>query len=151
MSRQEKIAIVGIGCRFPGGIESPEGYWDFLRRGGDGVVPTPENRWPSARFFDPDERTPGTAYVDRAGFLKHPIEDFDASFFGISPREAATLDPQQRLLLEVAWEAFEDAGLRASDLRGSATGVYVGGFTLDNMLRTFAEQNLAKINSHTAT
>ncbi|PCC69165.1 type I polyketide synthase [Nannocystis exedens] len=128
---REPLAIVGIGCRFPGGADSPDEFWRVLQGGVDLVRELPEARWP----FDPAlQAAPATRW---AGFLDH-VDCFDAGFFGISPREAAVLDPQQRLLLEVAWEALEDAGQPQPALSGSRTGVFVGLTTLDYQQRVLA-------------
>jgi acyl transferase domain-containing protein/NAD(P)-dependent dehydrogenase (short-subunit alcohol dehydrogenase family)/acyl carrier protein len=121
----------------------------FLRGSGDGVVPTPEDRWSLDLFHDDDPSAAGRTDVRRGGYLQQDIHDFDPAFFGISPREAGTLDPQQRLLLEVTWEAFEDAGQRAEALAGSRTGVFIGGFTLDNMIARFSDMDA--IDNHIAT
>src|SRR5262245_35681466 len=121
----DQIAIVGIGCLFPGGIESPDALWQFLSHGGDAVVEVPVDRWNVEAVYDPTPGTPGKAVTRRAGLLRD-VASFDAGFFGISPREAALMDPQQRLLLQVAWRALEDAGIPAESLAGSSTGVYIG-------------------------
>jgi len=147
----QPLAIVGLGCRFPGGAHDADRYLDFLRRQGDGVVPQPADRWSLERFHDPEPDAAGRTPVRQGGFLQTDIFSFDPTFFGISPREAAAIDPQQRLLLEVAWEAFEDAGLPAEHLAGSPTGVFIGGFTLDNMLVRFAAESHDGIDNHTAT
>ncbi|WP_461029626.1 beta-ketoacyl synthase N-terminal-like domain-containing protein, partial [Streptomyces sparsus] len=114
---QEPIAIVGMSCRLPGGVRTPDEFWDLLASGGDGVTD-----WPADRGWH-------TAAVDgtrrRGGFVDD-ADRFDAGFFGISPREALAMDPQQRLLLEVTWEAFEQAGLDPATLRGTRSGVFVG-------------------------
>jgi acyl transferase domain-containing protein len=104
------VAIVGIGCRFPGGVDSPASYWDLLTGGRDAIVDIPGDRWRVEKFYAPEASVPGLSRVSRGGFLTVPVDRFDASFFGISPREADYIDPQQRLLLEVSWEALEDAG-----------------------------------------
>lgn len=147
----EPLAIVGVGCRFPGGADTPEAFWHLLRAGTDTLSAVPPDRWDASRFTDSDPGVPGTTVSGEAGFLSQPIDLFDAEFFGVSPREAACLDPQQRLLLEVTWEALEDAGIPADALAGSRTGVYVGGFTTDSLLHQLGESNRDHISPQTAT
>jgi polyketide synthase 12 len=121
----EPVAIVSMACRLPGNIDTPEEFWQLLKRGGDGIIEVPRDRWDAEALFDPDPDARGKSYSNKGGFVI-PIDLFDASFFGISPREAHALDPAQRMILEVAWEAFERAGYSMEEMRGSQTGVFIG-------------------------
>jgi polyketide synthase 7 len=124
--RNEPIAILGIGCRYPGGVSSPDDLWQLLSEEGDAVSEFPTDRgWNLDALFGPDPDAPGATYV-RAGSFVSNVGDFDAAFFGIGPREAQAMDPQQRLLLEVTWEALERASIDPTSLHGSDTGVFVG-------------------------
>jgi len=123
--QKEGIAIIGIGCRFPGGVNDTESFWSLLAEGRDVVSDVPSNRWNVERFYDPEPGIAGKTIAKRGGFLDG-IDQFDPQFFGISPREAPYIDPQQRLLLETAWEAIEDAGLVLDLEQGTDIGVFMG-------------------------
>ncbi len=122
---REPIAVVGMACRFPGGIQTPEQFWTLLDAGGDAITPIPVERWDHEPYYDPQPGVPGRICTREGGFVWEPAA-FDASFFRTSPREAMYMDPQQRLLLETAWEALERACIPPDSLYGSDTGVYVG-------------------------
>src|SRR5487761_1186249 len=121
----EPIAVIGIGCRFPGGADDPESFWKLLAEGRDAVREVPPDRWDADAYYDPNPDAPGKMWTRSGGFLDR-VDGFDAAFFGISPREATYMDPQQRLLLEVCWEALENAGIAPDSLGGSRTGVFAG-------------------------
>jgi acyl transferase domain-containing protein/acyl carrier protein len=128
--RTEPIAIIGIGCRFPGGAHDPVQFWRLLNDGVDAITDVPDDRWHVQAFYHPDPGRPGKTSTRWGGFISG-VDQFDASFFGMSPREATRADPQQRILMEVAYEAIEDAGMAPERLAGSNTGIFIGIATLD--------------------
>jgi len=132
----EPVAVIGIGCRFPGGANDSDSFWRLLIEGRDAISEVPPERWDIDAFYDPDPDAPGKMSTRWGGFLDG-IEQFDPEFFGISPREAAGMDPQQRLLLEVVWEALENAGQNPDRLAGSQIGVFVGVCNGDYFLMRF--------------
>ncbi|MFI0735360.1 type I polyketide synthase [Streptomyces sp. NPDC021225] len=135
-AQHEPVAIIGIGCRFPGGVSSPDDLWDLVAAGREGIGGLPTDRgWDLEALYDPDPDHPGTSYVRGGGFL-YGADRFDAGFFGIGPREAVTMAPQQRLALEVAWEAIEHARIDPHTLQSSATGTYLGCDGLDYFLNS---------------
>jgi acyl transferase domain-containing protein/acyl carrier protein len=129
-AQNEPIAVVGIGCRFPGGASGPDAFWARLRDGVDAITEVPSDRWDIDAYYDPDPNAPGKMCSRWGGFLEG-VDRFDPQFFAIAPREAISLDPQQRLVLEVAWESLEHAGIAPPSLSGSEAGVFVGISTLD--------------------
>jgi acyl transferase domain-containing protein/NADPH:quinone reductase-like Zn-dependent oxidoreductase/NAD(P)-dependent dehydrogenase (short-subunit alcohol dehydrogenase family) len=149
-ARSEPIAIVGIGCRFPGGADTPDEFWKLLHAGVDAVTEVPKDRWDIDRYFDPNPDAIGKTYT-RWGAFVEDVDKFDAEFFGISPREAVSMDPQQRLLMEVTWEALEHAGIAPSTLAGSATAVYVGISTHDYGLELAEAVGMRNGDAYTAS
>lgn len=145
MKRNEPVAVVGIGCRFPGGA-NPEAFWNTLINGLDPIREVPKERWDVNAYYDANPDTLGKSYARFGGFIEQPVAEFDAQFFGISPREAQDIDPQQRLLLEVTWEALENAGLAPDKLKGSNTGIFLGLSTDDYAYLNHSEQ----ITAHAA-
>lgn len=123
---EHAAAVVGVGCRLPGGIADLDGLWQALRQGADLVGRIPPSRFEADRFVDDTTPRPNRSYTRAGGFLDEDVTAFDAAYFGISPKEAASMDPQQRLLLEMAAEALDDAGIDPAVLAGTDTGVFVG-------------------------
>ncbi len=148
--RDEPIAIIGMGCRFPGGANNPESLWRMLRNATDCIREVPRDRWDINEFFDPNPDAPGKMSTRWAGFLDE-VGQFDADFFGISPREAASLDPQQRLFLEVCWEALENGGQSPEKLQGSSTGVFLGIASNDYAQLQMQFGDPAQIDAYLAT
>src|SRR4051812_4771487 len=148
-AQSEPIALVGMGLRFPGGASDPASFWRLLEEGRDAVTEIPASRWDVTQFFDADPDAPGRMYARHGAFIDD-VDGFDARFFGISPREAAAMDPQQRLLLEVAWEALENAGESAEQLRGDA-GVFVAMSNSDYGRMVMARRDEIDVYSTTGT
>lgn len=148
--RTEPIAIIGIGCRLPGGVNDPEGYWRLLSGGVDGTREIPADRWDVDAFYDPDPNAPGKMYVRRGGFLGE-IANFDPQFFNIPPREAQSMDPQHRLVLEVAWEALENAGIAPDQLANTPTGVFVGITSYDYAQHILQTTELSALDAYVST
>jgi acyl transferase domain-containing protein len=148
--RYEPIAVVGMSCRFPGGVNDPESFWRLMRDGVDAMEEVPVERWDSNLFFDENPDAAGKMYTRVGGFLRN-IDQFDPHFFDISPREAINMDPQQRLLLEVAWEALENAGQAPARLAGSRTGVYVGIFLDDYAKLQMRFARPSELNAYSGT
>ncbi len=148
LAAAEPIAVVGMGCRFPGGADGPEGYWNFLANGGDGISEIPPDRWNADEFYDPDQFAPGRMSSKWGGFLSD-VSGFDADYFGISPREAEAMDPQQRLMLEVAYEALEHAGIATEDLSGVRAAVLMGVYYGE--YQTISAANPDAIDAYSAT
>jgi amino acid adenylation domain-containing protein len=146
----EPIAIIGIGCRFPGGNNSPDVFWEGLEKGIDAINEVPASRWNLKSFHDREHGKPGKSHACRGGFIEG-IDQFDPHFFGISPREAARMDPQQRLLLEVAWEALEDGGQVLSQLSGTRTSVFVGISSWDYSVLQTSFRDRGTIDAYTNT
>ncbi len=148
--RTEPIAIIGIGCRLPGGVNDPESYWQLLNSGVDGTRDIPADRWDVDAFYDPDPNAPGKMYVRRGGFLDE-IANFDPHFFNIPPREAQSMDPQHRLALEVAWEALENAGIAPDQLANTPTGVFIGITSYDYAQRILQTMELSALDAYVST
>jgi 3-oxoacyl-(acyl-carrier-protein) synthase len=145
-----KVAIIGAGCRFPGGADDLRKFWALLAQAKNVVSDIPRERWRIERFCSDNDLAAAKSYAHRGHFIDWDYKGFDAGFFHFAPREVESLDPQQRLLLEVAWEALEHAGLDPTRLAGSEVGVYMGGFTLDHMLNQLGSGGRSEIGAHSA-
>ena len=143
------VAVIGVGCRFPGGVEDLDDFWELLAGGVDAIGDIPPDRWSVSDFADPDPATPERTEVRQGGFLRGDVTEFDAAFFGMAPREAAALDPQQRVLMEVTWEALEHAGMRPSKTAGANIGTFIGGFTSDAAHLHMEEANRHLVDTFT--
>ncbi|NEO73022.1 type I polyketide synthase, partial [Moorena sp. SIO3H5] len=144
-SQKEPIAIIGVGCRFPGGVSTPEAFWDMLHQGVDAITEVPKDRWNIDEYYDPDPKTPGKIYTYHGGFIEQ-IQNFDPYFFGISGQETMFLDPQQRLLLEVSWESLENAAINPQQLAKTHTGVFIG--ICSNDYAQIASSNTKEITAY---
>ncbi|WP_083305302.1 type I polyketide synthase [Moorena producens] len=149
-SKSEPIAIIGMGCRFPGGANDPETFWRLLRDGTDAISSIPCSRWDIDAYYDPNPDTTGKMYIRQAGLLSQ-VDQFSPQFFGISPREAISLDPQQRLMLEVSWEALERAGQAPNELKDSQTGVFLGIGQNDYAQLQLSSGEIERINPYDGT
>src|SRR5271169_355103 len=148
----EPIAVVGMGCRLPGGVDNPGQFWRLLQDGVSGIVRVPPERWDADAFYSDDHTRPGTICNREGGFLTSwRPDEFDAEFFGISPREAVGMDPQQRVLLEVSWEALESAGIDPFSVYQSSTGVYIGISSHDYAQLQLRAGGIEKIDPHFAS
>src|SRR5579862_2391001 len=146
-ARRAPIAIVGLGCRFPGEATGGAAYWRLLTEGRDAIAEVPPERWDAALYFDPDPDRPGKTNSRWGGFLSD-VDKFDAGLFAISRREAEAMDPQHRLLLETAWEALEDSGIAPDGLTGSGTGIFLGLSTGDYATLLGAGRDLSWIDAY---
>jgi phthiocerol/phenolphthiocerol synthesis type-I polyketide synthase D len=148
ISGAEPVAVIGIGCRLPGGIAGPEQYWEFLDSGSDAVTVVPADRWDAEAYYDPDPMAPGRMPTKWGAFI-NDVAGFDSEFFGITPREAVSMDPQQRVALEVAWEALENAGLAPDKLGETRAAVMLGVYY--NEYQSLVAQNINTIDAYSAT
>ncbi|MCL2426103.1 MAG: type I polyketide synthase [Oscillospiraceae bacterium] len=148
--KEDAIAVVGIGCRFPGNTNDVDQFWNLLKNGKDAIVDVPSDRWDRHTYYNEERSFSGKTVSQRGGFVDN-FNKFDPQFFGITPREAAFIDPQQRLLMEVSWEAMEDAGIVTKNYVGSDTGVFIGAFTVDYQHVQFNLDHLDQIDLHSAT
>ncbi|MGC4068671.1 MAG: polyketide synthase [Polyangiaceae bacterium] len=149
-NNNEKIAIIGMGCRFPGGANDPETFWSNLKSGKDCITEIPPNRYGTNTVYSSFKDKPGKTITKWGGYIDG-FDEFDPAFFGITPREARYMDPQQRKLLEVTWEALEDAAQKPKELAGKDVGVFIGGFTVDYKILQFGGSNFDRLAAHTST
>ena len=149
-AKTEPVAIIGMGCRFPGGVDLPKSFWEQLSQGESPISELPDGRWDQEAFYDPDPEAPGKMYTTRGGYIE-PVDRFDPQFWGLSPRETIAMDPQQRLLLEVSWEALENAGQAPDRLVGSQSGVFIGISTSDYAWVEFLAGGLTQVDTYMGT
>ncbi|TXH96948.1 MAG: SDR family NAD(P)-dependent oxidoreductase [Rheinheimera sp.] len=149
-TRTNEIAIIGMGCRFPGGADDPAAFWQMLTQGVDGIVDVPPERWDIRKYYDADPHKAGKTYARQGGFIRQRLDHFDPQPFSMSPKEAEVIDLMQRLLLEVAWETLEDAGMPQQLAKQKTTGVFIGAFAIDNKAIQLDGDNLYETDSHTA-
>ncbi|OUD15249.1 type I polyketide synthase [Thioflexithrix psekupsensis] len=147
----EPVAIVGYACRFPGGANHPQAYWELLQQGIDAISEVPADRWNVDDYYHPDRSLQGKINTRCSGFLDHDVYAFEPQFFGIAPKEALQLDPQQRLLLEITWEALEHANIIPDQLFGSATGVFIGISSVDYAIRQLGMLPAHEIGAYVGT
>lgn len=150
-SPSRSIAVVGMGCRFAGGVASPDDLWRLLSQGRHGIVRVPAERWSEDEWYNPERDHPGTMNMRHAGFLEQDIHEWDAGFFGIAPREAEIMDPQHRLFMEVAHEALEDAGIIPTSLSGTRTGIFAGVYNSNYSMMARGAPDPEMINGWSAT
>lgn len=149
-AKTEAIAIVGMGCRFPGGADHPDAFWQLLQNRTDAITEVPPERWNHAAYYSQNPEAPGKINTRYGGFVGE-VDQFDAQFFGIAPREAVKLDPQQRLLLEVVWEALESGNIVPEKLLGSLTGVFIGISSFDYAMGLFGGASPSCIDAYAGT
>lgn len=147
-AQSEPVAVIGMGCRFPGGVNSPADFWKLLESGTDAMREIPADRWNVDKYYDPDPDAAGKMNTRTGGFVEN-IDKFDPQFFGISPRETTNMDPQQRLLMEVSWEALENANLSSDKIFNSPTGVFIGISSFDYSM--LLRKSGTEINSYMGT
>ena len=145
---KEPIAIIGMGCRYPGNVRTPDEFWDLLSSGRDVLCNIPSSRWEIDKYYDSEVSLPGKMYV-RKGYYLNNVDQFDPQFFGLSPREADSLDPQQRMVMEVSWETLEHAGIPPTSLKGEKTGVFVGQYWDDYSSQRIYTNDIKKIDRYT--
>jgi len=149
-SHREPVAVIGIGCRLPGGAHNPDAFWNLLTSGLSAIGEVPKDRWNVDAYYHPDPEEPGKMVSRWGGFLEE-VSGFDPAFFSISPREAARMDPQHRTVLEVVWEALEDAALPPAKLWGTRAGTYIGISSSDYANLTLASGDVSLLDAHYAS